>query len=102
MDRYESGRSQNNVSLQDDGQNGHSKQALECKPELDEIDRQAQRSGLTKTKSLGQRISLLHEILIVGFIYLAMSTTQVGLGICIDLLHVIGDDFGITNPGILS
>ena len=64
--------------------------------------RRAQNVNLTKTKSLEQRVSLPHEVLVVGCICLAMFSSQVGLGICIDLLHVIGDHYGITDPGDLS
>lgn len=71
-------------------------------PELDEAERQAQRAALTKSVSLEQRVSLPREILVVGLISLAQFTTQIGLGQTLSILHVIGDDFGITNPGTLS
>lgn len=98
-----------NVKSQDTGDAGSiPKQDLETfrsSPsdlKLDEINRQAQRAALARTRSLEQRVSLPREILVVGCICLAMFTTQVGLGICIDLLHVIGDHFGISDPGVLS
>ncbi|KAF2208628.1 hypothetical protein CERZMDRAFT_114572 [Cercospora zeae-maydis SCOH1-5] len=51
------------------------------------------------TKTLDQQVSLPREILVVGLIALAHFTTQVGLGQALAILHVIGDDFGITDPG---
>jgi hypothetical protein len=70
--------------------------------ELHDLDQRASRAALSRTQSLEHRVSLPREILVVGCICLAMFTTQVGLGITIDLLHVIGDHFGVKNPGILS
>lgn len=71
-------------------------------PELDADEREAERATLTKTKSLEERVSLPREILVVGLISLAQFTTQVGLGQTLSILHVIGDDFEIKDPGILS
>lgn len=71
-------------------------------PELDDEEREAQRISLAKTVSLEQQVSLPREILVVGLIVLAQFTTQVGLGQTLSIIHVIGDSFGITNPGILS
>ena len=71
-------------------------------PELDEHDREAQHASLTTTKSLEQQVSLPREILVVGIIALAQFTTQVGLGQTLSILHIIGDDFGVTDPGTLS
>ncbi|KAK4501238.1 hypothetical protein PRZ48_007045 [Zasmidium cellare] len=71
-------------------------------PELDETDREAQRTALTKSVSLEKRVSLPREILVVGLISLAQFTTQVGLGQTLSILHIIGDDFGIDSPGVLS
>ncbi|USW50909.1 Putative major facilitator superfamily, MFS transporter superfamily [Septoria linicola] len=75
---------------------------LSPEPELDEDDRAAQDASLTKTKSLEQQVSLPREILVVGLIALAQFTTQVGLGQTLSILHVIGNDFGVTNPGTLA
>lgn len=71
-------------------------------PELDEHEMEAQRAALTKSLSLEHRVSLPREILVVGLISLAQFTTQVGLGQTLSILHIIGDDFGVTNPGTLS
>jgi hypothetical protein len=75
---------------------------LSPSPAFDEMERRGQSAALTTTKSLEQRVSLPREILVVGCICLAMFTTQNGLGICVDVLHVIGDHYGITDPGVLS
>ena len=53
-------------------------------------------------KSIAETLSLGREVLFVGVICCAQFTTQVGLGQCVNILHVIGDDFGLTNAGELS
>ncbi|OQN96192.1 hypothetical protein B0A48_17699 [Cryoendolithus antarcticus] len=55
---------------------------------------------LQHTKSLEHSVSLPHEMVVIGIISLAQFMTQVGLGQTLALLHIISDDFGITNPGI--
>ena len=60
---------------------------------------------LTKSisnRSIAETLPLGKEILFVGTICCAQFMTQGGLGQCLDILHVIGDDFGLTNPGELS
>jgi MFS family permease len=52
------------------------------------------------TKTLEQMVSLPREIFVVGLICMAQWTTQMGLGQCIAILHVISDHFGIANPGV--
>jgi MFS family permease len=69
---------------------------------IDALTQQDQPGTLTQAQSLEQRVSQPREILAVGCICLAMFTTQVGLGICVDLLHVIGEDFHIEDPSVLS
>ena len=54
------------------------------------------------TKSIAEKLSLGREIIFVGLICCAQFTTQVGLGQCLALLHVIGDSYGLSNPGELS
>ncbi|KAF2159834.1 hypothetical protein M409DRAFT_60432 [Zasmidium cellare ATCC 36951] len=71
-------------------------------PDLDPTEREAQRTALTKSISLEKRVSLPREILVVGLISLAQFTTQVGLGQTLSILHIIGEDFGIEDPGVLS
>lgn len=52
--------------------------------------------------SLASSMSRSREIMFVAVITLAQFMTQAGLGQTLAILHVIGDDFGITNPGLLS
>ena len=52
--------------------------------------------------SIAETLPLGHEILFVGTICCAQFMTQGGLGQCLSILHVIGDDFGLTNLGELS
>lgn len=57
----------------------------------------------TKTNaSISEGMSPLNEFLFVSLICLAQFTTQVALGQTLAILHVIGDYFGLTNPGDLS
>ena len=60
---------------------------------------------LTKSisnRSIAETLPLGHEILFVGTICSAQFMTQGGLGQCLSILYVIGDDFGLANPGELS
>ena len=60
---------------------------------------------LTKSisnRSVAETLPLGHEIMFVGTICSAQFMTQCGLGQCLGILHVIGDDFGLTKPGELS
>ena len=71
------------------------------------IDNRGNDSGaeLAKTisnKSIAETLSLGREILFVGVICCAQLTTQVGLGQCLGILHIIGDHYGLTNPAELS
>ncbi|OTB11846.1 hypothetical protein K445DRAFT_67434 [Daldinia sp. EC12] len=53
-------------------------------------------------RSIAETLSLPREILFVFVICLAQLFTQNGLGQTISIIHTIGNDFGITNPGELS
>ena len=57
---------------------------------------------LRSTKSIAETLSLPHEILFVAIVCLAQLTTQVSLGSTLNIIHVIGDSFNLTNPGDLS
>ena len=46
--------------------------------------------------------SLPREFLFVGVICLAQLSTQISLGQTLNLIHIIGDHFSTTNPGVLS
>ncbi|KZF21109.1 MFS general substrate transporter [Xylona heveae TC161] len=48
------------------------------------------------------KLSLLHEIAFVAIICSAQLMTQAGLGQIIATQYIVGKDFGITNPGLLS
>ncbi|RYP12697.1 hypothetical protein DL765_007197 [Monosporascus sp. GIB2] len=67
-----------------------------------------QEQGITKTEtntSIAETFSLLHEIIFVTVICLAQlftHTKEAALGQVISITRVIGDSFGITNPGELS
>ena len=52
--------------------------------------------------SIADTLPLWREILFVGIISAAQFTTQVGLGQCLAILHVIGNHYNVTNPGTLS
>lgn len=71
-------------------------------PDLDEHEQTAQDATLTKNKSAIEQVSLPREALVVGLICLAQLTTQAGLGQVLSILHIIGDHFGVEDPGILA
>lgn len=47
-------------------------------------------------------MSSVREFIFVCVMCLCQFTTQVGLGQCLSIIHIIGDHYGITNPGTLS
>ena len=57
---------------------------------------------LARTKSIVQTMSPLREFLFVGLLCSAQFVTQVGLVNTLNILHIIGNDLGITDPGVLS
>lgn len=57
---------------------------------------------LARTQSIAQNMSPLHEFLFVGLLCSAQFVTQAGLVNTLNILHIIGDDLGITSPGVLS
>ena len=59
-------------------------------------------SKIESTKSIAETLPLGREILFVGLICCAQFTTQIGLNQCLAILHVIGDHYGLSNPGDLS
>ena len=71
----------------------------------DTNDKDKERHDLSKvesTKSIAETLPLGREIVFVGLICCAQFTTQVGLGQCLAILHVIGNHYGLSNPGELS
>lgn len=57
---------------------------------------------LTRAVSLHDDVSLPREVLVVGLITLSQWTTQMGLSQCMSIIHIIGDHFGVTDPGTLG
>lgn len=57
---------------------------------------------LARTKSIAQTMSSLREFLFVGLLCSAQFVTQAGLVNTLNILHIIGTDLGITDPGVLS
>lgn len=58
--------------------------------------------ALDRSASIAHTLSPIREFLFVTIICLAQFMTQAALGQCLSILHIIGQDFGITNPGRLS
>ncbi|KZM20171.1 transmembrane transport [Ascochyta rabiei] len=57
---------------------------------------------LARTKSIAQAMSPVREFLFVGLLCSAQFVTQAGLVNTLNILHIIGSDLGITDPGVLS
>ncbi|KAI4662125.1 uncharacterized protein J4E88_010915 [Alternaria novae-zelandiae] len=57
---------------------------------------------LAKTKSIAETMSPLREAFFVGLLCSAQFVTQAGLLGTLNILHIIGSDLGITDPGVLS
>nr|POE53625.1 drug resistance protein [Quercus suber] len=66
------------------------------------MPRSVSTTSLRKMPSLQEAVSLPREILVIALICLSQFMTQVALGQVLSILHVVGDDFGITEPGVLS
>lgn len=56
----------------------------------------------SSNKSIAQQLSPIREFLFVTIICLAQFMTQAGLGQCLSILQIIGEDFGVTDPGRLA
>lgn len=68
-------------------------------------DNRSQSSDLNRTKSnasIAEQMSPMKEFLFVSVVCLSQFMTQAALGQTLGILHVIGDSFGLTNPGDLS
>ncbi|KAF2994573.1 hypothetical protein E8E13_000985 [Curvularia kusanoi] len=57
---------------------------------------------LARTRSIAENMSPLREYLFVGLLCSAQFVTQAGLVNTVNILHIIGKDLGITDPGVLS
>ncbi|KAE9984727.1 hypothetical protein EG328_008344 [Venturia inaequalis] len=68
-------------------------------------ERRARDEHLSRTKSavsIAETLSLPREIAFVSVICMANFMTQAALGQVLAIAHIIGDSFGITDPGVLS
>lgn len=91
-------------TLQDQDRN-HEPQNATIRDDDSADEKDKEQAGLSKiesAKSIAETLSLGRETLFVGLICCAQFTTQVGLGQCLAILHVIGDSYGLSNPGELS
>lgn len=57
---------------------------------------------LAKTKSIAETLSPFREFLFVGLLCSTQFVTQAGLLNTLNILHIIGTDLGINDPGVLS
>ena len=57
---------------------------------------------LARTKSIAESMSPLSEFLFVSLLCSVQFVTQAGLMNTLNILHIIGSDLGITDPGVLS
>ena len=61
-----------------------------------------QHVSLARTTSIAEQMSPIREFLLVGILCAAQFTTQMGLGGTLTILHIIGRELQIDNPGVLS
>ncbi|KAJ5754928.1 Drug resistance protein [Penicillium manginii] len=54
------------------------------------------------TKSIAESFSPLRETLFVTLVCMAQFMTQTNVGVCLPSLDILGESFGIDDPGILS
>ncbi|KAH7390519.1 major facilitator superfamily-domain-containing protein [Pyrenochaeta sp. MPI-SDFR-AT-0127] len=57
---------------------------------------------LARTKSIAETMSPIREFLFVGLLCSAQFVTQAGLLNTLNIIHIIGNDLGITDVGVLS
>jgi hypothetical protein len=57
---------------------------------------------LAKTISIAEAMSPVREFMFVGLLCSAQFVTQAGLVGTLNILHIIGSELGITDPGVLS
>ncbi|KAF2824087.1 hypothetical protein CC86DRAFT_372201 [Ophiobolus disseminans] len=57
---------------------------------------------LAQIKSIAETLSPIREFLFIGLLCSAQFVTQAGLVNTLNILHIIGSDLGITDPGVLS
>ena len=87
------------LQVSDDGLQQHATHA----DDVNNSDKKQHELSKTESaKSIAETMTLGKEILFVGVICCAQFTTQTGLVGCIAILNVIGDHYGLSNPGELS
>jgi MFS family permease len=59
-------------------------------------------STLSRTPSIAEELSPLHEFFFIGLLCSAQLTTQMALVGPLSILHIIGRGLNITNPGVLA
>jgi MFS family permease len=69
---------------------------------VDPSSKQEHDPVLSRTKSIAEALSPIREFLFIGLLCCAQLVTQAGLLNSLNILHIIGSDLGITNPGVLS
>jgi len=57
---------------------------------------------IKSNSSIAETLSPVREFMFVSVVCMAQFMTQSGLGQSLSILHVIGNSFGMTNPGELS
>jgi MFS family permease len=70
--------------------------------DVDPISKQIDDLELSRTMSIAETLSPIREFLFIGLLCSAQLVTQAGLLDAINILHIVGSDLGITNPGVLS
>ncbi|CAG8947443.1 unnamed protein product [Penicillium salamii] len=53
-------------------------------------------------QSLAATFTPIQEVLFVAVVCMGQFMTQTNIGVCLSPLDIVGDSFGITDPGILS
>ena len=98
-ERLSSKSSAPNTSLDEDPR----PQMLGCHPaNRSTPSKQHEDLELARTKSIAETMSPIREFLFVGLLCSAQFVTQAGLLNTLNILHIIGSDLGITDPGVLS
>lgn len=92
-------KSSTSQSLDEYGQHGTTDHSTRHFPQASKKQNDLE---LARTKSIAETMSPVREFLFVGLLCSAQFVTQAGLLNTLNILHIIGDDLGITDPGVLS
>ncbi|KAF7591512.1 hypothetical protein BBP40_001502 [Aspergillus hancockii] len=57
---------------------------------------------VSSARSIADDFSPLREVVFIVTVCMSQFITQANIGICVSALDIVGDSFGITEPGILS